>query len=891
MKLSWTSENVERLDTFQEAKNVLKLTGEDNVLQWDVEVSGEGCYNLLFDYCALESKYAKIDYTVYIDGEIPFEEAGKLTLPRSWKNEKEIQSDSRGNNISPLQVPALIFTQTRAYDAEGIYNDYLQFYLTEGSHTLRLEFTRSDLVLRSVSLESPQSLPSYEEVEAGYEEIAGKAENGETKATEQEKPAAEAVQLIIEGEDAAVKSDSTIVPTYDRGDPDTSPADPTILLLNTIGGSKWQEIGQWLTWEVEIPADGYYKLSMRVRQNTVSGRNSYRRIYIDGQVPFAELNTVMFDYETDWYLKTLGEEEPYLFYLTKGTHEIRMEVVPGELSGIRNELQDYVYELNDIYRQIIMITGTTPDIYRDYRIYDDIPDLLDRFAVLREKLYGQQQKMEEISGQTGGSLGLLESLINQLDSFLDNPDSIPLRLDAYKANISSLSAWLLSLTQQPLEIDYLVVTPGEQEIQVQKSNFLERLVFSSRALIGSFSADYSLVGDFEESDEAITVWVGMGRDQVQILKDLIDNDFVPETGIKVNVSLVQQGLIEATLADKGPDVALFVEYTQPVNLAARGALTDLTGFSDYEEVIQRFSGEALVPFQYEGGSYALPCTQSYPMLFYRTDILEELGLEPPDTWDDIYRIAAVLQRNNLTLGIGSDLGTFATLLYQKGGSFYNEQLSATELNSESAMSAFAQWTDFFRKYGLPLSYDFQNRFRTGEMPIGVASYTTYNVLQVTAPEIKGLWEMTTVPGTVREDGSVDYSVCGSSVDGAVIFEKTKDKEAAWEFLKWFTSADIQSKLGINLESQMGASARYATANVEALEKLPWNEEELELLYRQWGYVKEIPQIPASYYITRNINNAFRKVVNDNENPRNTLNQYNYEMNKEVQRKREEFNLE
>ncbi len=864
---------VQVLDSFQDAGRVLQSNGEDSIIQWNLQIEKEGFYSILFDYCPLESRYAKIEYALYIDDVVPFREAQTMTLTRAWENEREIQSDSRGNHISPMQVPALVFQKSYACDSEGIYNAPLRFYFSKGIHILRMECRRSDFVLRSLILESKAEPPCYQEVASGY--------NMENTAEE--------VMLIIEGEDAAFKSDSTIVPIYDRGDPDTSPADPTLLLLNTIGGSKWQEIGQWIVWMMDIPEDGYYKISMRVRQNTVSGRNSYRKIYIDGKVPFCELDTIKFSYGNDWYIKTLGEEEPYLFYLEKGVHEIKMEVVPGELSEIRNELQSVVYELNAIYRQIIMITGTMPDIYRDYRIYDDIPGILDLLAELRGKVYEQKLKMEASSGGSGGSGGLLEALISQLDSFVEKPDTIPLRLDAYKANISSLSAWLLSLTQQPLEVDYLIVASADADVAAGKSGLFERLFFSLRSVLGSFKADYSLVGDFEDSEEALTVWVGMGRDQVQILKELIDNDFVPRTGIKVNVSLVQQGLIEATLAEKGPDIALFVEYTQPVNLAARNALVDLSQLTDYEEVSSRFSEEALVPFSYKGGSYALPCTQSFPMLFYRKDILEELGLEAPKTWDDVYRIAAVLQRNHLTLGIGSDIGTFGTLLYQKGGSFYDEDLLETKLNSESAMSAFAQWTDFFRKYSLPLSYDFQNRFRTGEMPVGVAPYTVYNVLQVTAPEIKGLWEMAIVPGTVKEDGTIDYSVCGSSVDGAVMFEKTKDKEAGWEFLKWFTSARIQGKLGTGLESQMGASARYATANKEALAELPWSREELSLLYEQWGYVREIPQIPASYYITRNINNAFRKVVNDNENSRNTLNQYNYEMNKEVKRKWEEFN--
>lgn len=874
--ISYKSDNVEIHNDFLSMGSIIQLVGENGAIQWDVQIKKEGFYNVLFDYYPLESKYVKIDYSIYVDGKIPFTEAGKLSLTRSWKNKHKIQSDSRGNNISPRQIPAPTFLESYAYDSEGVYNENLRFYFSKGSHTLKIASSRSDFILRSIKLEIPKPLPSYSDISSNYCDI----------------PKLHTENIIIEGENASFKSDSTMIPTYDRSDPDTSPSDPTKLLLNTIGGSKWKDIGQWLAWEVEVPEDGYYEISMRARQNTVNGRNSYRRVYIDGDVRFSELNAVEFRFENDWYMKTLGDEEPYLFYLSKGKHEIKLEVVPGELSEIRYALQDYVFRMNDIYRKIIMITGTTPDPYRDYRIYDDIPDIIDTFSSLRDGLAEQKLNMEEISGEKGGSSGLLESLINQLNSFVTNPDSIPLRLDNYKANISSLSAWLLSLTQQPLEIDYLEVSSAGNEITSNKHNIFQRLFFSLRSLIGSFGADYSMVGDFDNDDEAITVWVGLGRDQVQVVKHLVDNDFVPRTGIKVNVSLVQQGLIEATLAGKGPDIALFVDSTQPVNLAARGALVDLKQFSDYNEVSKRFANEAFVPFSYKEGIYALPCTQSFPMLFYRKDVFSELGVNPPKTWDDVYRIAPVLQRNNLSIGIGSDIGTFATLLYQKGGRFYNDQGSSTELDRENAMSAFTQWTDFFRKYSLPLTYDFQNRFRTGEMPLGIAPYTVYNMLQVSAPEIKNLWEMTTVPATVRADGTLDYSVCGGGmIEGGIMFEKAENKDAVWEFLKWFTNADIQGKLGIDLESQMGSAARYATANVEALKYLPWNQDELSLLYKQWNNVKEIPQIPASYYITRNITNAFRKVVYDNENPRNTLNQYNYEMNKEVKRKRIEFDLD
>lgn len=81
------------------------------------------------------------------------------------------------------------------------------------------------------------------------------------------------------------------------------------------------------------------------------------------------------------------------------------------------------------------------------------------------------------------------------------------------------------------------------------------------------------------------------------------------------------------------------------------------------------------------------------------------------------------------------------LLMQNGGAVYNEALTATRLTEQAAVDAFTQWTEFYIKHSLPLTFDFFNRFRTGEMPIGIAAYTTYNQLTAAAPEIAGLWAM------------------------------------------------------------------------------------------------------------------------------------------------------
>ena len=128
-------------------------------------------------------------------------------------------------------------------------------------------------------------------------------------------------------------------------------------------------------------------------------------------------------------------------------------------------------------------------------------------------------------------------------------------------------------------------------------------------------------------------------------------------------------MVPAILAGTAPDVAI---GAASMDLAFRGAIADLTQFPDFPEVAERFSKSAFVPFRFRDSVYALPETQTFPVLFYRKDILEELGLEIPQTWDEVKEIIPLLQRNNMEFGItgltgGSmpNLNTFLMFLYQK----------------------------------------------------------------------------------------------------------------------------------------------------------------------------------------------------------------------------------
>lgn len=98
-------------------------------------------------------------------------------------------------------------------------------------------------------------------------------------------------------------------------------------------------------------------------------------------------------------------------------------------------------------------------------------------------------------------------------------------------------------------------------------------------------------------------------------------------------------------------MALFQSQAQPLNYGVRGALYDLNTFDDADEICARFSESAVTPFRLENHLYGLPEQQSFAMMFYRTDILEELGLSAPETWTDFYKLIPVLQEKNMEIGL------------------------------------------------------------------------------------------------------------------------------------------------------------------------------------------------------------------------------------------------
>ena len=231
-----------------------------------------------------------------------------------------------------------------------------------------------------------------------------------------------------------------------------------------------------------------------------------------------------------------------------------------------------------------------------------------------------------------------------------------------------------------------------------------------------------------------------------------------------------------------------------------------------------------------------------------------------------------------------------TLILQKGGQFFNDDLTATAFDTPEVLDAFKMWTGFYTEYDLSLVYDVFSYFRSGVMPLVIADYTQYNQFAVAAPEIKGLWSIHQIPGTLMEDGSINRIESSQGTASVIMKSDKKSEELAFKFLDWWSSEAAQTRYSRDLEATMGAAARYPTANVKALKNLAWKPDEYKTISKQWEQVTDIPSIPSSYYVTRNVTNIFRNVVYKDENERETLNKYAKIIDKEITRKNKELGI-
>lgn len=863
-----------------EENTIIVEAGE--TVDFRFNVSSDSVCNIYLSYAPLKENKANVKIGIKVDGEYPFTNAESIIFPTAWANEtNDFSEDNKGNQLTPKQIIKDGYFTYPAQDNTGIEYKPYEFFLTAGVHTVTVA-AADGVKLSGLSLSPTENELSYKEYLAQY--------GGEEKNTAQ--------PIILQGENACVKTSYSIIPKSDTLSTKVIPTNPKKNMLNYIGGSSWQSPGERISWKFTAEKDGFYKVAFNYKQSVSINSVSYRHLTVDDKTPFVEARDIEFDYCTDWQYFEFGNgKEPYYIWLSKGEHTLTLEVTLGEKNAdYYKRLGSIVESLNNIYLNIIKITGASPDINRDYELFNQIPDLQNKLKENHDLL---SKLTNDITvgngGKTSEMSAAFENMLRVIKNMIDAPYSAQDYVKNYYSAYSTLSSCLQDIKEMPLSIDYVAVM-GKDANYERSTSFFTGIKYKFLRFVSSFSAEYT--DEYDKDDlKTLTIWSSAGRDQVSALDTLIKQDFTPKTGIKVNLKMVNASLINGLMSNVYPDLTLSMSRTDPVNYGIRNALYDLTNFEDYGEVLKRFQKGAEKPYSYGGATYALPTSQTFYVMFYRTDIFKELNLTIPKTWSEFVKTSVAIQRKNMEVylpytsiatdtvntGVGS-ISLFPTLMIQNELPLYNAAGTSTAINTPKAISVFDYWVNLYTDYKMQKTADFYNRMRMGIMPLGIAPYSTYFSFVQMAPEIQGKYSMALVPAN---DTTGSRAVAGGGA-GCAIVNKSKKHEAAWEFLKWYTSADIQTEYSRRLESILGLVGRSTTSNIEALNNLDWDMEQLDILNQQWKLVEEIPEVPGSYYLIRSIDQAFWSVINGDENSKDAIAHWSASADAEIERKYLEY---
>ncbi|HIZ20119.1 MAG TPA: extracellular solute-binding protein [Firmicutes bacterium] len=853
----------------------LALEAGDSV-EITLDIPREGEYRLALVY--RQDEYPAFGNTgeLVINGE---ERAG-FNLGGVWYDEQEEpQLDRYGNEVvsgSAFVQGAVTQYLSRETDYYRLQSTYL---LKEGANTLAL--TVSELPVTVYELIAVQP--------AAYSGLSGTAEkNGR--------------QVAIQAEDYVWKSDSYIH-AGNAQDADVTPYEVERKRLNVLDGSTFDTHRQKVVYQFYVEQEGDYRIALRYNQDSKKGMSVYRTIAVDGRVPDACFESVSFAYTgLDYVTQTVtdGDGEAWI-HLTQGWHTLSVIATAAPVAAYQERLTQTLEEISAAGVEVKMITGGQNDENRTWNIEEYLPTIVDdlnRWADELDAIYGE---LEQLAGQKPSFASALPKSAQYLRSAASSPRTLPSKTTKIFEGSGSVAQMIgdliTPLLQQQLTLDQLFVYSADQPAEEYPGLF-QRILNGIQHFLLSFSADYNGFADSGLQEDALDVWVNRPLMAVETLQMLADASFTPATGIPVKVTIMpsEDKLTLANAAQETPDIAMGLSLSKPYELGLRGAVADLYEFDDFLDYYgENYDLRLLIPLWVDGKMSGVVESRNFQVLFYRKDILERLGLEVPDTWEDVKQMMPELKRNgmNFHVALASHTGNkpIATTSYyfvQNGAELYSSDGMTTAINQEKGQEAFELLTDLFNVYSLPVTTEnFFNSFRYGRIPIGISNLDTYIRLKNAAPEIAGLWDIALSPGIEDEQGVIhrDQTSAGET---AVIMQRTDQKQEAWAFLKWWLSTDVQEEYGFIMQTKFGPSFIWNTANEEAFRSVDIEKRHMDVIFGQWEWTYEVPLHPASYILERELSNAWNDVVVKKKEVRSSLDKAVINIDREIERKLQEF---
>lgn len=863
----------------------LPLTLEkENALSVSVELQAEAEYYVLVNYRANGENNKGLQFEITVNSDMVV----LAGLPVLWSDaSKSYELDINGNEIIPRQTAINEFISDFFFDSGDIGSELLKLNLKSGHNVINIKNNSTNTEIQSISLIRSISSDTYEEYKKAYSGFENVSE-----------------LLITEGEAYTLKTES-----YIRGglskNASLTPHKRGKKCVATLEGGSWDTAGQKVIWEFNVEKTGFYQLAYHYSQSSNADKPVFRRIEIDGEVPFTEFETVLFpatdtnDFEN--YTLTDINNNPFEIYLEKGLHTISMQVTLGNLREIYDEILSVMNEINNIGMRLQKLSAGSVDSNRTWDMDIVMPDAvpaLEEIAERIDRIYDRICEVTDSKSSFADSLVYASSLLKKL---LEKPRVLPNKLELLNVGDNSVTKFLGDVLSQlissPLSIDRIYFTSGV-EMPSAKAGVFSVLAEGIHEFFCTFTKDYVMYSsDGSDNSDQLKVWVNRSVQYTETMQGLLDETFNKDNKTNIQLSIMpnEQKLILANASGTNPDVVLGIGYATPFNFAIRNSAKNLLEYEDFLSFYsEQYNLESLTPMCYNDGVYGAIETQNFNVLFYRKDIFDSLELTVPDTWEDVKYLMPTLLRHqmNFYIPLSSSNGykSFAVtspFIFQSGASILENDGFSVAYRSDKFKKSLHEMTELYTIYGMQQAVpSLYNSFRYGEIPVAIGDMSLYLQLTYAAPELSGSWDTALSPGTVIDGEVVRYQSADSTA--CMIFKNTKNSDLAWEFLKWWLSEDIQAEYAQLLTSTYGPEYFWSTANLKAFERLPLADSHKEIILEQWKWQKEVMYHPANYMIERDISNIWNNIVVNGMDFSDAVDNAVASSNREILRKLLEF---
>jgi trehalose transport system substrate-binding protein len=372
------------------------------------------------------------------------------------------------------------------------------------------------------------------------------------------------------------------------------------------------------------------------------------------------------------------------------------------------------------------------------------------------------------------------------------------------------------------------------------------------------------LGNFD--GRTLRLAVGLAEEERQVYDDDVIPPFQDMTGGEVEIVQIEAADVVTTLQAQVDSGNIEIDILDQDNnslapLVANELVEELT---EAQDIIPAETIPALLEvLQFDGKYYFLPARPNVQITYYNERLLNDAGVQPPPTWDDLMTVGTALRdqggvgKVGIQGAAGGPVGVTVTqFIWQAGG-------DPLKINTEQGVQAF-QYLQGLKDVLTPqyptAKFDTMNTYLLNES-VAIGQNWPFGINVIVGEGGKD--EVKAYAGWAGPSGN-NVLVLGGTVFG--ITKGTENRDMALDWAKYFMSKEVQE----TLTAQLGWPAIRTDAFGTVEE---WQQPYFDVVQEALGLARPRPNLTYWGQVETILGDAFNDIVTNGADVQSTLDQY------------------